>query len=131
GLGPNGGDTNAFPNAAAVAEALDRFGPAGVARRTSAVREYAAALPSANGQSASLNFDPPGGRVDAAVIAPVAGEPARSFSGAGQAYPQAIAFITKQTGDRPAVGVNPYVPEDHSAHFGMMMAQTPIEARAA
>ena len=127
GLGPNGGDTNAFPSAQAVADALAQLGAAENERRTNAVREYALALPSANGRSASLNFDSTAG--GAAVMASVARERAATFLGSGDTYARAVAFLTKQTGDRPVVGVNPDAPEDHSAHFGMAMAQTPIESR--
>jgi carboxymethylenebutenolidase len=128
GLGSNGGDTNAFPDGKAVAAALERLGPVEVARRTNAVREYAAALPSANGQITSLNFD--ASPIEASVIAPVAGNSVASFSVSGGAHPQAIAFLAEQTGDRPVRGMNPDVPEDHSAHIGMMMAQTPTDGRA-
>jgi carboxymethylenebutenolidase len=137
GLGPNGGDTDAFPNAGAVANALERLGPAEIAQRVGVVREYALELPSANGQSASLHFDSPArrgsegayfGRIEAAVEVPGAAHAV--FSPGGDTYLQAIAFLFKQTGDRPAMGVNPDMPEDHSAHFGMMMAQTSTGARA-
>src|SRR5260370_26451921 len=118
GLGHNGGDANDFPSATAVAEALDQLGPGEVARRTEAARDYAVALPSATGQSASLNFDSTGRTATVAV-----GKHTASFSGNTAVWPRAIAYLAKQTGDRPAGGVNPDVPEDHSTHIGMAMAQ--------
>jgi carboxymethylenebutenolidase len=118
GLGPNGGDANDFPNAAAVADALERLGPREIARRTEAVRQYAISLPSATGQSASLNFQSTG-RTATVVV----GGRSASFSGNTDIWPRAIAYLAKQTGDRPVGGVNPGVPEDHSAHIGMAMAQ--------
>jgi carboxymethylenebutenolidase len=118
GLGPNGGDANDFPSATAVADALERLGPREIARRTEAVRQYAIALPSATGQSASLNFDSIGRTATVAV-----GKHTASFSGNAEIWPRAIAYLTKETGDRPVGGVNPDVPEDHSAHIGMAMAQ--------
>lgn len=118
GLGPHGGDANDFPSGTAVADALDRLGPREIARRTEAVRRYATALPSATGQSASLSFDSTGRTATVAV-----GKHAASFSGNTDAWPRAIAYLAKQTGDRPVGGVNPDLPEDHSAHIGMAMAQ--------
>src|SRR3984893_14217831 len=120
GLGPNGGDANDFSNATAVADVLERLGPREIARRTEAVRQYAIALPSATGQSASLNFDSNGeGRTTTVSV----GKHTASFLGNIEIWPRAIAYLAKQTGDRPAGGVNPDVPEDHSAHIGMAMAQ--------
>ena len=49
GLGPHGGDSNDFANPDAVAAALDGMGSEEIVRRTSAVRDYAVALPAANG----------------------------------------------------------------------------------
>jgi len=128
GLGPNGGDTNDFANPRAVAAALNRLGRDEIARRTNAIRDYAVALPAANGKSASLEFD--GGRVDGdhglfkvAVESPIAGEHAASFRMSQEAWAEAVGFLLKQTGDKPLSGENPNVPEDHSAHFGMAMAQ--------
>jgi carboxymethylenebutenolidase len=123
GRGPNGGDTNAFANPAAVAAALDRMGKDEITRRTRAVRDYALTLPAANGKSTSLEFAVDG--VEAAVEAPVAGEHTGRFASGAEAWQQAVTFLVRQTGDKPLVGENPNVPEDHSAHFGMMMAQTP------
>ena len=123
GAGPHGGDSNDFANVDLIAAALDRMGPEEIARRTKAVREYALGLPAANGKSANLEFAAAG--VAAAVEAPVAGQRAARYPTGADAWPRAVAFLVRQTGDKPVVGENPNVPEDHSAHFGMMMAQTP------
>jgi carboxymethylenebutenolidase len=129
GLGPYGGDTNDFANPGAVATALDRLGSEETARRTRAVRDYAVALPAANGKSASLEFDGgstpiDGGHIQAVVEAPIAGERFASFRTSPEAWTKAVQFLLKQTGDKPMLGENPNIPEDHSAHFGMMMAQS-------
>jgi carboxymethylenebutenolidase len=128
GLGPNGGDTNDFANPKAVAAALDRLGRDEIARRTQAIRNYAVTLPAANGKSASLEFDGgsanvDNGRIKVAVESPVAGERIASFQMSQEAWAEAVAFLLKQTGDKPLFGENPNIPEDHSAHFGMAMAQ--------
>jgi carboxymethylenebutenolidase len=125
GMGPNGGDTNAFGSKAAVAAALDRMGRDEIVRRTSAVRDYTIALPAANGKSASLDFDGEGAALDVRV----AGGASSYFRAGVNAWPLAVAFVVKQTGDQPVFGNNPNIPEDHSAHFGMAMAQTPSDKK--
>jgi carboxymethylenebutenolidase len=125
GLGPFGGDTNAFTSHDAVVAALDRLGRDEVARRTNAVRDYALTLPAADKKTASLEFDPAAGRIQAAVEKPIAGERTAGFKFAGEAWPQAVAFLNRQTGNQPVAGANPNVPEDHSAHIMMAMGQTP------
>ncbi len=128
GLGPNGGDTNDFADPRAVATALDRLGRDEIARRTRAIRNYAVALPAANGKSASLEFDGGSantgdGSIKVGVESPVAGERLASFQMSQEAWARAVAFLLRQTGDKPLFGENPNIPEDHSAHFGMAMAQ--------
>ncbi|MDP9113704.1 MAG: dienelactone hydrolase family protein [Acidobacteriota bacterium] len=117
GLGPHGGDSNNFANQAAIAAALDRMGPEQILRRMNAVRDYATTLPAANGKSASIEFSAAG------VQASAAGRLA-SFHASDTAWPQAVSFLVKQTGDKPLLGDNPNVPEDHSMHIGMIMGQT-------
>src|SRR5208337_1504431 len=65
GIGPHGGDTESFPNSEAVASAIRRMSPDEMARRTAVAREYARALPAANGQSATLALSPADGRIRA------------------------------------------------------------------
>ncbi len=111
GLGPNGGDTESFASKDAAAAALGRLGRDEAARRTKAVRQYVLSLPAANGKSASFEFTP----------------------GAGDnAWRQAIAFLTRQTGNKPIFGTNPnaMTAEDHSAHIMMAMAQSTSSAPA-
>ncbi len=67
-----------------------------------AVRAYAVALPAASGVSASLELD-------ANVTA--------------EAWWRTVAYLNSQTGNQPVFGTNPNVPEDHSTHIMMAMAQ--------
>lgn len=77
-----------------------------IANGMDAVRQYALALPAANGKTVSLDLS-------------------RGLS--QTAWPQLVSSLNKQTGNHPIPGANPNVPEDHSAHIAMAMAQ----ARAA
>ncbi len=117
GLGLHGGDSNDFSNPAAIAAAFDQLGRDEVTRRANAVRDYAVVLPAANGKSASLDF------AADSVQAAVAGRSV-TFKVADTGWPQAVSFLIKQTGDKPVLGENLNVPEDHSMHIGMMMGQT-------
>jgi carboxymethylenebutenolidase len=108
GLGPNAGGTESFASNDDVVIALNRLGHDEAARRIEAVREYAVSLPAANGKSASFEFSP----------------------GAGDdAWRNAIAVLTKETGNKPVWGIDTLAmtgtmsAEDHSAHMMMAMAQ--------
>ena len=125
GLGPFGGDTNSFATPEAVAAALDRLGPGEIARRTNAVRDFALSLPAADKKTATLDFNASDSNIQAAVEKPMAGEPTATFKLTPEAWPQAVAFLTRQTGNQPVAGANPNLPEDHSAHIMMAMGQTP------
>ena len=81
-----------------------------------AVLQYALALPAANGKSADLQFHPRSGDV--------------RVNGKQQlAWPEALSFLNHQTGNHPVFGTNPNVPEDHTAHIAMAMAQPPPGGR--
>lgn len=125
GLGPNGGDTDSFRNPDDIAAALDRLGPAEVARRKQAVLQYAVTLPAANGRTAAMEFySGSAAHVDAAVDSASPGSRTTArFALTNEAWPGALKFLDKQTGNQPAFGMNPNAPEDHSAHMHMMMAQ--------
>ena len=126
GLAPNRGDADSFSGPGAIAAALDRLGAAEMLRRTNAARDFALALPAADGKSARLEFYPDS-RGDPRIVAVVdfpSGEKRSNFSPSAQAWPQAVAFLNRETGNRPAFGSNPNVPEDHAAHIAMAMAQT-------
>jgi carboxymethylenebutenolidase len=125
GLGPFGGDTNSFASSQPVAAALDRLGRDEITRRTIAVRDYALSVPAADKKAASLEFDAADSRIQASVENPVAGARAATFKLTPQAWPQAVAFLTRQTGNQPVAGATPNLPEDHSAHIMMAMGQTP------
>ena len=105
GMAPNGGDADSFDGPAAIAAALDRMDRSEIARRINSAREYATALPAANGRSA--NFD-----LDAANLSP-------------QGWSNAVRHLADKTGNHPVFGANSNVPEDHSAHMFMAAAQTP------
>jgi carboxymethylenebutenolidase len=124
GMAPNGGDSDAFANPAVIAAALEQMGPEEIARRTNAAREYALALPASTGQSASLVLDTDLGRIDALVERPANGRPAGTFELSSDGWSQTIAFLAWQTNNHPTPGTNPNLPEDHSMHIGMAMAQT-------
>ena len=125
GLGPFGGDTNSFASPDAVRAALDRLGRDEINRRTNAVRDFALSVPAADKKTASLEFDAGDSRIRAAVEKPVLGERAATFPLTAEAWPRAVTFLTIQTGNKPVVGANPNIPEDHSAHIMMAMGQTP------
>src|SRR5712691_10423441 len=125
GLGPFGGDTNSFASPDAVADALDRLGHDEITRRTNAVRDFALSVPAADKKTASLEFDAGDSRIQAAVENPVAAAHSATFKLTAEDWPHAVAFLTRQTGNKPVVGANPNVPEDHSAHIMMAMGQTP------
>ena len=77
-----------------------------------AIRRYAFSLPAADGKSASLQLQPGSGVV--------------RVNGRQQlGWPQSLAFLNHQTANHPVFGTNPNVPEDHSAHIALAMAQPP------
>jgi len=129
GMGPHGGDTESFANPAAVASAILRMNPDEVTRRTELVRDYAVALPAANGQSATLDLSPGVRRIQAGVESHFA-----SFKLNRDSWREAISFLSKQTGNRPMVAppsgqqMTGMSAEDHSAHIMMAMAQQPSGA---
>lgn len=128
GMGPHGGDTESFPNSAAIVSAIRAMSPDEIARRTNLVRDYALTLPAANGQSATLELSPGDGRILARFDQRFA-----SFKLNNESWRDAIAFLSKQTGSRPMVAPALNAPmqmpgmsaEDHSAHIMMAMAQQP------
>ena len=119
GMAPNGGDGDSFPNPQAIAAALDRIGRAQIASRLEAVRRYARSLPAADGQSASLILHP-----GARSLQAVARSRFATFELTSAGWSRAAAFLARETGNHPVAGSNPNQPEDHSAHFGLAMAQT-------
>lgn len=123
GMGPRGGDADSFADAGAIAKALDEMSSSEIIRRVEAARDYALALPAANGQSVSLQFDQGRRKVEAIVEKPVAGVRSGGFALNDGGWPDAVAFLTKQTNNHPITGANPNMPEDHSMHMGMAMAQ--------
>jgi carboxymethylenebutenolidase len=124
GMAPNAGDSDSFAGPAAIASALEQMAPEEIARRTSAARDYALALPAATGQSASLVLDTDLHYIQALVERPANGKKAGTFELSSRGWSQAITFLARQTNNHPTPGANPNLPEDHSMHIGMAMAQT-------
>ena len=131
GMGPHGGDTESFPNAAAVASAIRQMSPDEIARRIAIVRDYAIALPAVNGRSAVFELSPGDARIQARFETHSA-----SFKLNGESWREAISFLSKQTGNRPWSAPQPGMrtasmetggmsAEDHSAHIMLAMAQQP------
>jgi carboxymethylenebutenolidase len=122
GMGPHGGDTESFPNTDTVASAIRRMSPEEIARRTAVVRDYAVALPAVNGQSAALELSERNAEIQVRFEKHFA-----SFKLNGKSWPEAISWLSKQTGNRPVYS-EPMIhaqTEDHSAHMMMAMAQPP------
>jgi carboxymethylenebutenolidase len=127
GMAPNGGDADSFASTQAIAAALDHMDRTEIARRINAAREYASALPAANGQTASVELDPATGRLSAVVDAPLAGIRSATFALDVAGWPKAMTFLAVQTNNHPIAGSNPNMPEDHSMHMGMNMANMNME----
>jgi carboxymethylenebutenolidase len=126
GLGPRGGDTDSFPNGAAIINALDRLGPES-AKRDLAVAAFAAELAPANGKIASMEFS----RSAEGTRVRVSLSDQRTIIRSGsRAWQDSIEFLNKGTGNRPIAGMNPNVPEDHTAHMLMAQAAQPPSERA-
>ena len=122
GMAPHGGDSDSFASPEAIASALDRMDRSEIARRINAAREYASMLPAASGQTASVELNPADGRMSAEIDEPLAGIRSSSFALNTAGWPKAMTFLAVQTNNHPIAGSNPNVPEDHSMHMGMNMA---------
>ncbi len=133
GMGSHGGDTESFPNPAAVAAAIRGMSADEIARRVALVRDYATKLPAASGQSATLDLALGDARMQMLFERKKAG-----FKLDAASWRDAIAFLSERTGNRVAVASQPgsqmalpmasmpgMSPEDHSAHMMMALAQTP------
>jgi len=127
GMGPHGGDTESFSSTDAVASAIRRMSSAEIARRTSAVRDYAVALPAVNGQSAALELSGRNAEIQVRFEKHFA-----TFKLNRESWREAILWLSKQTGNRPLYSqtmdgqtMAHSETEDHSAHIMMAMAQQP------
>jgi carboxymethylenebutenolidase len=118
GLGPRGGDSDSFPTDATIARELANMDPHEIVRRNEAVRQWAIALPSSDGSSASLELTPLDDRTRIDVLV---SKKRTVFQSNGHEWPEMIQFLNTQFENRPVAGANTNVPEDHSAH--MLMAQ--------
>jgi carboxymethylenebutenolidase len=82
------------------------------------------ALPAANGRSASLVLDTDHRRIELQVQRPANRKAVQSFELSRLGWRQAVRFLAQQTDNHPIPGANPNLPQDHSMHIGMAMAQT-------
>ncbi len=99
GMGPNGGGTDSFRSGEAVAEALSTLGTNEIERRTKAVRDYFASQPGSNGDSVTISFNWPQGRIDTAVSTPTQRRVVR-FDATEHAWHNTLALLTNMA--RPA-----------------------------
>jgi carboxymethylenebutenolidase len=127
GMGPHAGDTESFPDAAAVASAIRRMSAEEIARRAAVVRDYAIALPAVNGRSAALELSGRNSEIHVRFDRHFA-----SFKLNGESWREAISWLSQQTGNHPMSGQTSSgqalahaETEDHSAHMMMAMAQQP------
>lgn len=140
-LGPNHGDSESFTTPQARAEAIRRMGPAEIARRMDAVREYARALPASNGIVTGLALDSRKSQIH--VTADLSNHPsarAANFPMTDAGWPQALGYLNRETKNhfvpdesapmamgQMATGMNMDMNMDmsqHMNHMGMAMAQT-------
>ncbi|MEQ1884489.1 MAG: dienelactone hydrolase family protein [Bryobacteraceae bacterium] len=113
--GPKGGDSEAFASPDALHAAMQKLGPAEIARRENAIREYALALPAADGKSADLVLDSNANLLHASV----AGKGARDFRLGASGWSEGMRFLTEQTNNRPQMGEDTMMMAmDHSGHMG-------------
>lgn len=125
GVAPNGGDADSFPNDSAIAAAVNRLGAAETLRRANAARDFALTLPAADRTTASLELYRENGTARiVAMVQSGSAEKRAMFPAGSQAWPMAVAFLNQEMGNKPVAGENPNVPEDHSAHIAMAMAQS-------
>src|SRR5579864_8263900 len=122
GLGPKGGDSESFLTPDEVVEALRRIGSEEIARRTNEVRDYAVALPSANGKSASLEVDSGDAQINVAMHSPGGETHAPHFALTGAGWREALNYVIEASDNHPVFGANLLAPEnEHAEHMGMMM----------
>jgi carboxymethylenebutenolidase len=108
------GDSESFATPQAMTDALRRMGPAEIARRMDAVREYARTLPAANEIIASVELDSRPQRIT------VATGDSRPVASHGKIFPMNDAGWRDALGDLNRDTNNHFVP-DTDAHMGMDM----------
>jgi len=125
GMAANGGDSDSLSDAQ-IAANLKNMDSREIGQRIEAARQYAIALPAADGQSTVIDFDQPRGLVGVAVQQLYVGETSRYFSWTATGLQQTSTFLARQMHNHPLAGANPNAPEDHLQHVmpvGMAMAQ--------
>lgn len=91
----------------------------GASSTADAVRQYAVALPSANGTSASLMLDP--GRRMLEVAVDARGAETTEMNLSDRAWPDAMAYLAKATGNTPPALAG-HGPDEHAGHNMELMA---------
>jgi len=122
GLGPRGGDSNAFPNRIAVANVMNDLDPLVLSRRSAVVRQWVAGLSASDGKIANVELSPSS---DGTHIEVSVAEKHGIFLSRGPEWKEAIDFLNKQTHNHPVAGENTNAPEDHTAHMLMAQAKAP------
>lgn len=130
GLGPGGGDTEAFTNREAIAKAFARLGQTELQRRTAVVRNYATTHPAGNGRNAVLSVNQDAGgrtRIDATVTTGSGDRRAASFELTERSWPDVVAFLAEHTENRfvpvPEITMAHAHAAGHAGHAAM--AQEP------
>ena len=128
-----------------MARALQQMDPRERQRRIDAVRDDALQLLAASGKSASLVFDwsaDPAGRMQIVAAPGKSNSPQAGFALTGQAWPEAIAFLNRATGNHPddLVVLPPMIMDmghasmpgmpDMSANMPKLVAQSGAPAQA-
>ncbi len=135
-MGPDHGDSESFKTPEALADAMRRMGPVEVARRMNAVRQYALALPAADGKSASLELDSRTSRINLIVEAPhVSASSTRrtsQFPMTSAGWPEALGYLNRETNNHPIAGASDFMPNDeHAEHMAMMLAMAQGSGKSA
>jgi len=136
-MGPEGGDSESFATPEALKAAIDKLGPAEIARRENAIREYALALPAADGRSATLELDSQAGQTGqiGMLHAEVAGKGAAYFSLGSAGWKDVTSFLNEQTNNHPQMGGEMLMAGgDHAGHMGhggmMTVAMAPQRSQS-
>jgi carboxymethylenebutenolidase len=114
GLGPNGGATDSFTNEHEIEAAMDRLGSTAISRRE-AVRQFGLAMPIADGQSALLEIDNHGSRIDVDVARKGHGNSRSSTPLSPETWRASLSFVARETHDKPM-----FVADGGHAHHAVM-----------
>jgi carboxymethylenebutenolidase len=126
-MGPNRGDSESFATPEAVADALRRMGPAEIARRMNAVREYAKELPAANGTIATMELDSRASNMKVST-----GGQSMSMPLAPEHWPHVVDYLNRGTGNVYVADESMSMPmgDQTGMHSGVLMAAAQNKARS-